>query len=845
MRPFLTIVTPHKDVLQGSPTFDIFAADLWEVFRKRAVSEYQDPDIFFQKTYITDGLKNLLDTAEKRLKGKGGDSVIQLLTPFGGGKTHSLIALYHKAKEWKSKVIVLDGSAFDPKDVILWEEIERQLTGKIEKLKGYNSPGKEKLRILLSKYCPVLILIDEILEYTTKASAIKISNSNLASQTLSFIQELTQTVSSIGNSLLVLTLPSSFLEHYGEESEKLFQQLQKITGRMEKVYEPVGEEEIASVVKRRLFSNIDEKEAKLNIEEFLDYVNREKILPEGIEKSVYRDRFLKSFPFQPEVIDVLYQRWGSFPKFQRTRGVLRLLSLVVYSLRNSKVPFIRVCDFDLSNSEIKSEFIKQIGSEYNSVISADITSTNSGAKKVDISLGDAYSPFSFGTRVATTIFIYSFSGGPEKGASIQEIKLSTAETGTPSSIVSEASSKLRENLLYLQYDRERYFFTNQPNLNSLLLRKMENVEDKDIMEEEKNLLLQNIEKKHFLPFIWPKNPKDVPDTKEFKLIVLQSIDKERCKEFLENYGKQPRVYQNTLIFLCSIDEERINFERIIREKIAWEIIEKEETNLNDQQKKEVKENIIRKREETREGLRNFYRIVLFPGKNGFNEIDLGISTYGKEILLDREVYERLRSEGELLEKIASLILKEKYLQGKDYVETKNISETFYKTPGEIRILSDDVLKDSIKEGVKQGLFGLGEIENKNPICRFFKEDCYPELYEGEILVNEKLCEKQKKVEKEEKLPTQEKELKTLPVAEGSKLELKKQYTGISLKFKVPSEELSKIANIILHLKKLFNNIEIEITLSAKEGKISTSDYEDKVKEALLQTKIEIEEEKLE
>jgi predicted AAA+ superfamily ATPase len=266
MRPFPTIAIPHIDILGGRLTMDVFAADLWEVFMGRAPEEYQDPTIFFRKTYITDGLKNPLGIAEKRLKGKGGDPIIQLQTPFGGGKTHSLIALYHKAKEWGAKTVVIDGTALDPKEITIWEEIERQLTGKVEKLKGKTSHGRENLRKLFDAHQPLLILMDEILEYTTKASGTKVGDSNLASQVLAFVQELTGTVKTLDKSFLILTLPSSILEHYDENAEKLFQQLQKITGRMEKVYTPVHDEEIDQVIRRRLFSSIDEKEARKVIE---------------------------------------------------------------------------------------------------------------------------------------------------------------------------------------------------------------------------------------------------------------------------------------------------------------------------------------------------------------------------------------------------------------------------------------------------------------------------------------------------------------------------------------------------------------------------------------------------
>ena len=106
MKPFHTIAVPHQDILDGKLTMDVFAADLWETHLGRAPAEYKDPATFFKKTYLTQGLKNLLNIVEKRLKGEGGDPVIQIQTPFGGGKTHALIAMYHKAKEWKAKTVV-------------------------------------------------------------------------------------------------------------------------------------------------------------------------------------------------------------------------------------------------------------------------------------------------------------------------------------------------------------------------------------------------------------------------------------------------------------------------------------------------------------------------------------------------------------------------------------------------------------------------------------------------------------------------------------------------------------------------------------------------------------------
>ena len=173
MKAFHTIAVPHKDILEGRLTMDIFAADLWEVYQRRGPDEYKDRDTFFRKTYPTEGLKNLLSVVEKRLKGGGGDPVIQLQTPFGGGKTHALIAMYHKSVEWKVKKVVLVGTVLNKEDT-LWEVLEKQLTGKVEKLFGKVAPGRESIRKLLFENQPVLILMDEVLQYVTRAAGVKV-----------------------------------------------------------------------------------------------------------------------------------------------------------------------------------------------------------------------------------------------------------------------------------------------------------------------------------------------------------------------------------------------------------------------------------------------------------------------------------------------------------------------------------------------------------------------------------------------------------------------------------------------------------------------------------------------
>jgi len=837
MKVFSQIAVPHSDITQGKLTMDIFAADIWQVLNGKAPADYLDMDLFFNKTYPTKGLKNLLDVVNKRLEGKGGDSVIQLQTPFGGGKTHALIALYHEAKRKGLKVCVFDGSALSPKETRPWEEIEKQLTGQVKLTKGEISPGKEKLSRLLGENQPVLILMDEILEYATKAAGVKVGDSNLAAQTLAFMQEITAAVSSLEKALLVITLPSSLMEHYDENAEKLYGSLQKVTGRTERIYTPVEEEEIEHVIRKRLFQSVNEAGAKEVVNDFVNYATTEGLLS-GDEVQRYRERFINSFPFKPEVIDVLYKRWGSFPTFQRTRGVLRLLSLVIYDLLDKKVPFIRLGDFDLGNNEIRIELIKHIGQEWDSIIAQDITSKEAGAKIVDDNVGSAYKAYKLGTVISRTIFMYSFLGSGERGVGLRELKLSSCQPDFQSSIIDSVINELKEKLFYLS--DEGLYFTNRPNLNRILLTREENIPNDGIVEEERALLEKSINKRGELAvYIWPDDHKDIPDTPDLKLIILRDGDPDW--EFIEKHGESPRIYRNMLIFLAPDTSQRPVFYDYLRRLLAMRSIQNDpHLNLTESQKKEIKEKLKSLEARGYEELRKCYRQVFVPAKNKFKEIDLGIPTFG-ETFVDREIFNRLRSEGEILERISPGVIREKYLKDTGVVGTKSLLESLWKTPGEMRLTSAEGFKEGIQEGVEKGIFGLGYVEEGKPICKHFKNRTTPEISDNEIILRAELC--RPATEPEEVLPTPA----MVPVTPGIKesTATKSQapvYKEIHLKVAVPRNRMSDISKIINFLNGKFTDCQVEVEIKAKAGEITVSDYEDKIKETITQADIEIEKE---
>ena len=846
MIPFHTIAVPHRDILEGRLTMEVFAADLWEVFRGTAPDEYKDPTQFFQKTYQTDGLKNLLSIVEGRLNGRGGDPVIQIQTPFGGGKTHALIAMYHKVREWNAQEVVLVGTPMRASDT-LWGGLEKQLTGKVARFDELTSPGRDALYQMLSENQPVLILMDEVREYMTKAAGVPVGNSTLASQTLAFMQELTEAAAILERVALVVTLPSGTMEHYDQGAEQLFRQLGQIAGRVEKIYTPVQEHEIAQVIRRRLFSQIDMNSASEAIRDFMDYAGVESILPPGTEPSEYRKRFEAAYPFQPEAIDVLYQRWGSFPSFQRTRGVLRLLSFVIYSLKEAAIPYISLADFDLSVQEIRQELLKHIGGEYDSVIAADITGEDAGAKKVDVGLGDAYKGLKLGSRAATAVFLYSFSGGTEKGANLGEIKRSATTTGNPSSVLTEAVEGLQEKLFYLQHESGRSYFTNQPNLNSILLTRMENINERALDGFEKEVLEKNVSVSggQLKTRIWPKDGSDIPDDTDLKLIIIKERDDSLMKDTLETKGKTPRVNRNTLFFLTPLEHEAAGFYSQLRKIIAYGAIGKDKTlNLSDEQRKEVRTELKQATGELNDRLRRYYRIVFIPTKEGLKESDLGLPTYGVSEKLDEVVYDKLRLDREILESVHPLVIKERYFKTDESVSTEQLYQSSAKTPGEARVIGQG-WELGIREGVQQGLFGLGELEDGKPVCRYFKERPSSIVFSGsEVIIREDICTAQKEA-KPEKPPepiyrpggSTKTKIVEPPVPKPPSPPDGRD--SVRLKFTIPKGKVSGLMGVMNLLQSNFDNLQIE--LLATEGQMSDQDYEDKIKEAFVQLGIDPEE----
>ena len=842
---FHEIAVPHKDILSQNFTSEVYAAKLWDVHNKRGSDEYKDSKIFFEKTFLTDNLKKILDSVKDRLDGKNGGHFRSIETPFGGGKTHTLIALYHKCVEWNAKPVVLVGNEMDPNSQTMWGMIEEQLTGKIEKLQGNVSHGGEALRrVLETQNQPILILIDELLHYIIGADGVPVHESTLAKQTIRFIQELSEAVSSLPNVCVVVTLPSSANEQLDDERfTELYEQLQKFAGRTKDTITPVSDNDVPKIIRQRLFSStyaeIRDRSEKI-VNDFADYCEDEGIIPEGMQKSQYREEFFKSYPFLPQVIDILYKRWGTITRFQRTRGVLRLLSLVINSLSTSDKQFISLGDIDLDNNEIKQELIDYLDPQFYSVVSKDITGSDSGANKVNQLVPDQYKGKQLGIRAATAIFMYSHSGTTGiNGATESEIKRATCTRGIPAAQISEVLNLFRNQLFYLNVTNEKYLFTKEANILKIKVDTMENIKQREIDEAEKTLIKNNIGKNSNLRVIsWPSSPKDVENSHSLKLIIMKENDIQLIQSIYETIGESPRVYRNNVFFLAPSDGEKGKFLNSLKSKIAWEKIKADtQISLKEDQKATLASELKKENERLNDLIKEYYSTLYVPEKEGPTKHHLNIPI-NTDRGIDEIIYDDLVEESQINPQIGALFLKTHYLKEQKFVETSNLFESMLRTPGERRPTHIDVIERAIVDGVLRGEFGIGELDNDIPIPKIFKKQPTVSFEPSEIIIQASLCEEEPeffcdkcghKTSSQEEL--QEHLESHTQVEESETSETDDSIKSLDFDFTVPEGQINNISQMLLKIASHYKNLKLKI--EASDGSMTQHDL-DMIKETLRQ-----------
>jgi hypothetical protein len=635
MKPWREVIVPHRDVLEGTFQQAEFAADITAVRKGKALPEYQDAKSFFDRTFITEGMRLLLTQVIQRLAGRGGEPVVQLQTAFGGGKTHTLLAVYHLATRGvplaelsgvsdlvdkaslmdlpHARVAVLDGNEHAPgqpwkhgKQQVrtVWGELAWQLGGSDgfalvqESDASGTSPGKEVLQRLLSSAAPCVVLIDEFAAYLRQFGEGQLLSGGSYDSNLSFVQALTEAVKQVPNAIVLASLPESDVEAGSQRGAAALRALEKTFGRVQALWKPVATEEAFEIVRRRLFGSVRDMKARETIcRAFADmYVAEGAKLPSETQEGRYLERLVQAYPIHPEVFDRLYEDWTTIEGFQRTRGVLKLMAKVIYRLwkDENKDLLIMPGSLPLQDGTTRNELMYYLPPGWDPVIERDIDGDRAETTELE-SREPRFGQVNAARRVARTLFLGTAPASTSTKVSIRgldrgRVLLGCLQPGQVSSLYSDALNRLADRLHYLNssgdtaQDSTRFWFDTRANLRREMEDRKRRFDDKTEVRHKIEQSLKDVERTVILfGGVHTFTPHgDVPDDSVLRLVILPpekwyardepSIAREAVLETMRNNGSKPRLRWNRLLFLAADNGLLSRLFDVTRTALAWKSI---------------------------------------------------------------------------------------------------------------------------------------------------------------------------------------------------------------------------------------------------------------------------------
>ncbi|MEX2234018.1 MAG: DUF499 domain-containing protein, partial [Cyclobacteriaceae bacterium] len=668
LKPWYNVITPREDLVEGKPLdASEFAVHLDHVRLGTAPKDYTDPERFFHRTYLTQTLLDMAAQTIRRFSGITTETspVFNLTTQFGGGKTHSLTLLYHlatsgnKAKSYQgvdrilakaeieninpARTAIFVGTEFssvtgrsdgnEPVRKTPWGEMAFQIGG----AKGFEAfseldnsfipPGGDDLRKLFDPKSSYLLLFDELLNYVSKHR----NYHNLGAQFYNFLQTLTEFVRSRDNIVLAVSIPASEMEMNAEDQAD-YDRFKKMLDRLGKAMFMAAEKETTEIIRRRLFEwHGLPDEARKTISEYVSWLDEHKAHL-SFNTKTSRQQFEASYPFHPSLLSLFERKWQTLPRFQQTRGVLRLLALWVAKSYNdgfkklTKDTLITLGTAPLEEPNFRAAVFEQLGeNRLEAAVTTDIAGNeNAHAIRLDNEAIDAIKKSRLHRKCATTIFFESNGGQSAQGlATIPEIKLSVGAPDLDIGLVDGVIQSLLDSCYYLTALNNKYKYSIHENLIKRFSDRRASIQPQAVNE----LIEAEIRKVFdkgigFEKVMFPERNNQVTDRPVLSLIVLHPSRKANdpdtkvfVNEIVNNSGSSTRVYKSGIVFCVAEDGQLLKEEA--KKYLAWETIHDEalELKLEDEQRKQVKINMDRARKDLVENIWKAYKNLVLLGRN--------------------------------------------------------------------------------------------------------------------------------------------------------------------------------------------------------------------------------------
>lgn len=639
LRPWREVLLPHHDVATGNFHASEFAADLFKVATGGEVdADYADPVEFFKRTYLTEGLRDLIGRAVRRLSGdENASPVINLQTNFGGGKTHSMLSLWHVAAGLQLGAfpqasqellaengytstavnrVAIVGNHLSPSGSVkldgtyvntVWGELAWQLGGTdgyaiVAKADTDRTPPGQALHTLLQTYAPAVILIDEWVAYARSL----VSRDDLAGGTFddqfTFAQSLTEAAKGTPGVLLAISIPAS---EAGDDSQQptgsaeevggahgleALRRLQNVVRRVADQWRPASSDEAYHIVKQRLFTQPDAAALAAigaTARGFVDlYRKHSDEFPRESRENAYEARIKQTYPIHPELFDTLYEEWSSLERFQRTRGVLRLMSTVIHALWTGEdaSPLIMPGSIPLATANVNTELTQYLQDSWKAIIDADVDGPNSEPTKIDTEK-PLFGQRSLTKRLARTVFFGAAPtigpGARSKGITAQRVFLGTAIPGDVPGNFHSALTQLQDRATYFYTGSGRYWYDVQPNISRAAKDQAERLHPEDVWAN----IVTRLRSQDRIPgdfagvHVCPETNSDIRDLDDTRLVLVHpkyahtkggdSPAKAFAQQSTEHRGTANRTYRNTVVYLAADQARLAELDHAVRDYLGW------------------------------------------------------------------------------------------------------------------------------------------------------------------------------------------------------------------------------------------------------------------------------------